>query len=256
MRTGFILLCVCLLNHALKAQPYQSKWQFVPAYGANIPITKLPSKGITDNLIQHQNHTSYAQIVAATWFFKRRWGLSLKHQSMFSSDLSKRDDIFLSETNAEYEQDYFVTPFTTASYQRNGIFGGFERTMIGLIYRFENDRWFLYPEFSFGLTSFYTDWGSALLKKKNSNELLRLSYNRERGPNDFLTLALSSSIGYKLSKRFYVNAGVTTSWYQANLDFEKELLNLNTNLSTTENIDYNKHLFTFSAGAGLIFVIH
>jgi hypothetical protein len=47
-----------------------------------------------------------------------------------------------------------------------------------------------------------------------------------------------------------------TSWFRSKVSFEKELVDLNTNFSITENIDYNKHLFTFTAGAGLIFVMY
>ena len=96
----------------------------------------------------------------------------------------------------------------------------------------------------------------ALLKKKNSNDLLQVSYYTQRRPNEFLTLALSSSAGYKLSKKFYLNVDVMTSWFHTKVSFEKELKNLNTNFLTIEKIDYNKHLFTFSGGAGLIFVIY
>lgn len=256
MRVVLIFLCSCLLYSSLKAQNYKSKWQIKPAYGANIPITKLPARGITDNLIEYQNPSSYAQIIAATWFFKKRWGLSFRHQNLLSRGISNRAKRFESEVEAAYEQEYYVTPSTGASYQSPALFGGLERGLFGLIYRYENDHWFVYPEFSFGVTSFYTDWGNALLKKKNSNDLLRISYNTQRRPNDFLTLALSSAAGYKLSKKFYLNVDVMTSWFRAKVSFEKELTDLNTNVSTTEKIDYNKHLFTFSGGAGLIFVIY
>ena len=256
MRIGLIFLYFILVQIPLEAQTYESKWQIKPAYGANIPLTKFPSKGITDHLIEYQNPSSYAQIIAATWFFKKRWGLSFRHQNLLSKQNSNRGERFETEAEAAFEQEYYVTPSTGARYQSPALFGGLERGLIGLIYRYENDLWFVYPEFSFGVTSFYTDWGNALMKKKNSNDLLRISYSTQKRPNDFVTLALSSSAGYKLSKKFYLNVDVMTSWFRAKVSFEKELIDLNTNFSITEKIDYNKHLFTFSAGAGLIFVMY
>lgn len=235
---------------------YATRWHIKPAFGVNIPITKMPSRGITDHLIEYENASSYAQLLAGTWFFNKRWGISFRYQDQQSKNLSRRDKKFLDKVEADYQEDYYVTSSTSARYPSTSLFGAPNRALFGLVHRYEKDNWFIYPEFSFGTASFYTDWGKAYLKKKNSNELFLLSYSSERMPHDFLTLTLSSAMGYKLSKKFFLNADVMGSWYQANLQFEKQFTDLHTNHSSSEIIHYKKQILTFGAGLGLIFVIY
>jgi hypothetical protein len=235
---------------------YKSKWQTKPNYGINFPITKLLDGRIPDNLFEYADNSTYWQVLSATYFFHKHWGLELNIQGMTSRNISKRADNFSNIMKSEYADNFYVKPSTGASYDDfNPIVGNFERGFIGLIYRYEKKRFFIYPKFSFGVSSFYTDWGRAILKQKNSNNLIQIEYDSGKRPNDHFIIATSTSFGYKLSKRFYLNIDLMTSYYKTDITFTKEITDLITKNSTIENIRYKKEIYTLSIGGGLIFVI-
>lgn len=235
---------------------YKSKWQTRPSYGVNIPITKLLDGRIPDNMFEYGDNSTYWQVLSVSYFFHKHWGLEFNFQGMTAGNISKRADNFSNAMKSEYEDNYYVTPSTGASYDDfNPFSGNFERGFIGLIYRYEKKRFFIYPKFSIGVSSFYTDWGEAILKQKNSNNLIEVSYDSGKRPNDHFIMATSSAFGYKLTKRFYLNIDLMTSYYKTDITFTKKITDLNTNISTSEDIRYNKDIFTLSIGGGLIFVI-
>ncbi|MEO8147592.1 MAG: hypothetical protein ABI723_08150, partial [Bacteroidia bacterium] len=235
---------------------YKSKWQTRPNYGINILITKLLDGRIADNLFEYGDNSTYWQVLSVSYFFHKHWGLEFNFQGMTAGNISKRADNFSNAMKSDYEDNYYVTSSTGASYDDfNPFSGNFERGFIGLIYRYEKKRFFIYPKFSIGVSSFYTDWGKALLKQKNSNNLIEVSYDSGKRPNDHFIVATSTALGYKLSKRFYLNIDVMTSYYKTDITFTKKTTDLNTNISTSEDIRYDKDLFTLSIGGGLIFVI-
>ncbi|WP_221390569.1 hypothetical protein [Dyadobacter sp. NIV53] len=235
---------------------YKSKWQIRPSYGVNIPITKLLDGGIPDNMFKYGDNSTYWQVLSISYFFHKHWGLEFNFQGMTAGNISKRADNFLNAMKSDYEDNYYVTSSTSASYDDfNPFSGNFERGFIGLIYRYEKKRFFIYPNLSIGVSSFYTDWGNAILKQKNSNNLIEVTYDSGKQPNDHFILATSTAFGYKLSKRLFLNIDFMTSYYKTDITFIKKMTDLNTNISTSENIRYNKDIFTLSIGGGLIFVI-
>ena len=128
---------------------------------------------------------------------------------------------------------------------------------MGVIYRFETNKFYVYPKFAIGVTSFYANWGRVDLKEKNSNIQSRVSYSKGNyRPVDNFILAPSVSFGYKLSRRFFLNADIMLSHFRPNFVFEKTTTNLYTNESTVKYFDYKNGTSTLSLGAGLIFVIH
>jgi len=236
---------------------YKSKWQTRLLFGANIPMTKLLQGVETDYLFQYDDKSYYWQILSISYFFHKHWGLEFNYQAGTSSKIRKRNDNFIANMQAQYGDNYYVNAGTGAAYDDFNFFSGdFERGFLGVIYRFETNRFYVYPKFAIGLTSFYTDWGSADLKEKNSNIRSKVSYSSGNRPNDHFTLAPSVSFGYKISKRFYLNADIMFSYYKTNIVFEKEFTNLYTNEKTVAYFDYKKGISTLSLGAGLIFVIH
>ena len=155
-----------------------------------------------------------------------------------------------------YNDNYYVSPRTGAnSDDFNFISGDISRGFLGVIYRFETNKFYLYPKLAIGTTAFYTDWGKADLKEKNSNIECTVEYSTKKTPHDHFTLAPSVSLGYKLSKRFYLNADIMFSRYSTNIQFKKEFTNLYTNKSSAEYFNYKKSISTLHLGAGLIFVI-
>jgi hypothetical protein len=235
---------------------YKSKWQTRINYGINIPITKLLDGRITDNLFDYGDNSTYWQVLSISYFFCKHWGVESNLQGMTANNINKRDDVFINAMQSEYKGNYYVTPSTGASYDDfNGPNGNFIRGFIGLIYRYEKNRFFLYPKFSIGFSSCDIDWGNAILKQKNSNNLIKVSYDSGKRSNDQFITATSAAFGYKFSKRFYLNIDLMTSHYKTDITFTKKITDLNTTISTSEYIRYNKDIFTLSIGGGLIYVI-
>lgn len=255
--TTILLLCLYTgYSNSQDSLNYKSKWQIRPNYGVNIPITKILDGRVSDNLFEYDDNSSYWQVLSIAYFFHKHWGVEFNFQGMTSNNISKRADVFLNIMKSEYGNNYYVTPSTGASYDDfNPFSGNFERGFIGLIYKYEKKRFFIYPKFSIGVNSFYTDWGKAILKEKNSNNLLKVSINSGKRPNNHLMVAASAALGYKLTKRFYLNFDLMTSFYKTNITFTKSITDLNTNISTIESFEYKKNVLTLSVGAGLIFVI-
>ena len=235
---------------------YKSKWQIRPNYGINIPITKLLNGSILDNLFEYGDNSTYWQVLSISYFFRRHWGVEFNFQGMTSGNIAKRADKFMDAMKSEYKSDYYVTPSTGASYDNFSLLAvNFNRGFIGLIYRYEKNRLFFYPKFSIGITSFYTDWGKATLKRKNSNNVIEVSYDPSNIPNGHFVVATSAAFGYKLTKKIYLNMDLMASYYKTDITFTKKITDLNTAISRSEKMEYIKNVFTVSIGAGLIFLL-
>jgi hypothetical protein len=236
---------------------YQSKWQTRLLVGTNIPITKLLQGKETDYLFQYDDNSYYWQILSVAYFFYKHWGLEFNYQAGTSSRIRQRANHFTANMQSEYDDKYYVSPNTGGMYDDFNFFSGdIERGYLGIIYRFETNKFYVYPKFSIGVTSFYTDWGGAGLKEKNSNIECTVNYSSRKRSIDHFTLAPSVSFGYKIAKRFYLNADILFSHYKMNIVFEKKFTNLYTKESTMEYFDYKKNILTLSLGVGLIVVLH
>ena len=260
MRILFVLFFFGVFSFSVNGQDslaYKSKWQTRLLLGANIPMTKLLKEVETDYLFQYDDNSYYWQILSISYFFHKHLGLEFNYQAGTSSKIWKRNDNFIDNMQSQYGDNYYVNAGTGAAYDEFNFFSGdVERSLLGVIFRFETNRVYVYPKFAIGVTSFYTDWGSADLKKKNSNIRSKVSYSSGKRPNDHFTLAPSVSFGYKISKRFYLNADIMFSYYKTKILFKKEFTNLYTNERTVEHFDYKKGISTLSLGTGLIFVIN
>ncbi|MDP1727269.1 MAG: hypothetical protein Q8M15_10840 [Bacteroidota bacterium] len=255
----FIALVLSILTMHLSAQEslnYKSKLQTNPSVGINIPITKLLNGKLTDYLIEYDDQSYYWQIISGTFFFHKYWGIEFNFQANSSNSISKRADNFLQSMQSEYGNEYFVTPSTGAGDEKVSIISGnFERGYLGLIYRIESEKYFIYPKIAIGVTSFYTDWGKAYLKKKNFNDIIEISYSSGKAPNDFFIIATSATFGYKLTKRIFFNFDIGVSHYKTDLTFIKTMTDINSGQSTKEDFAYKKNVFNLSLGTGIIIVI-
>lgn len=265
MNNLFAFAFIIFINSHLLGQDttnwgFKSKWQVRPSVGLNIPLTKLFNGTATDNLIDYYDGTTYyLQVISASWFFHKHWGVEFNYQGSFSNKITgqKRDSKFSKILENEYQNQYFVTPSSGAFYgDDNIIVGNIERGLIGIIYRKEFNKFLIHPKFAIGVTSFYTDWGNATLKEKNSNTLLKVTYSTGGRPNDHFTTATSLIVGYKFSKRIFWNLEIMTSYYKTNFTFTKEIIDLTTGQKTVaEYSKYRKDIFTLTLGTGLIIVL-
>jgi hypothetical protein len=260
MKVILALIFIVFMSITSKGQDticYKSKWQLKPCVGLNIPITNLLNNDkITDDLIDFDNQSTYWQVLSITCFFKKHWGVEFNYQAGNSNRISKKSTHFKQEIAQKYEKQYYVTSSTGADTDLNSsIAGKIETGYIGLIYRYEQQKFILYPKFSIGVVSFSKNWGRAYLKEKNTNRELEIIYKPDKVPQDNFTTALSTSIGYKFSKRFFVIADFISSYYRAEMQFIETITDLNTSNKTITNHDYKKNIFYFTAGVGLIIVI-
>ena len=265
----FILFALGIFASSIYGQDslaYKSKWQAKLLVGTNIPITKLLQGAETDYLFQYDDNSYYWQILSLSYFFHKHWGLEFNFQAGTSSRLreksdnnliTKRADNFNTNMQSQYGDNFYVNSGTGAEYDDFNFFSGdIQRGYLGIIYRFETDKFYVYPKFSIGVISFNTDWGRADLKEKNSNIEYKVYYSSGKVSNDHFTLAPSVSFGYKILNRIYLNADVMLSYYKANIAYEKTTTNLYTSENTVEHFEYKKGISTLSLGAGLIFIIH
>ncbi len=224
----------------------------------NMPLQKMFQEEVTDHLLGYDDRSVYWQVLNLTYFFHQRWGVSVSYQPMTSGRISKRDERFRQQLEQMHGDHYFVEASTGAAFEEFSLFSGhFERGFIGIVYRTETDRFYIYPQLSVGVTSWSTDWGSAFLKKKNSNEVYRLLYETEdeRRVKDRIMLASSVSAGYKLLKDVYLNFDLMLNYAPNKFTYISTLTDLNTHTVATGSMPYRRDIFNFSAGAGIIVVL-
>ena len=254
----FILLLFGILTHSAYGQEsfvYKSNMQTKALFGANIPLTKLLQGANVDNLLRYDDHYFYWQPISFSYFFHKYWGLEFNYQIGYSGRIRKRDNNFKANMQSEYSDKYYVHTTTGDSDEIFFLDKSFlNRGYLGLIYRFETTKFYIYPKLSIGVTSLYTDWGRTDLKEKNSNYGYKISYSSNE-INDYFTLASSISFGYKVFHRLYINADIMLSYFKTNIVFEKEFTNLYIQQTDKEYFNYNKDVFTLSLGAGLIYII-
>lgn len=235
---------------------YKSKWQFklpiVGSIGVNIPITKFSQGAETDFLLQYRDYSYYMELPSVSYFFHKHWGVNFNLRFGFPFKDDSRTDDFIANVLSKYGNNYYVNVETgEEEYIR-----GFRQGNIGVIYRFETNRAFVYPTFSVGWETICTNHWQAHLKERNSNNeygyFLSTKNKSSNDRNRYLTLIPSVSFGYKLSKRVFLNADVMLSYFRPNFVSEKEFVNLYTKESTVEYFEYRKDIFTLGLGAGLI----
>lgn len=229
------------------------KWYLKPAGGINIPITNLLSGEITDNLFSYSDHSYYLQFLSGNFFFSQKWGVEFTFQACASNSIYGGTDRFSSEIHRKYDKDYFVSPSTS---EQNGLeyilTENFGRGYLGVVYRIEKPKYILLPKLFIGVTSFFTNWGSADLKEKGTNTVMKISYSSGAGPNHHFTLAPGFSFGYRISKRVIANIDFIYSYYKTNIEFVEETRNTFTDETSYNTIDYRKNIHTLTIGIGLI----
>jgi hypothetical protein len=94
-----IVLPINFLNcsFAQESSKTYSKWYLKPAVGVNIPITRLFSGEISDNLFVYKDNSYYYQAFSANYFFSSNWGVELTLQAGFSQNLSGREERYHKE---------------------------------------------------------------------------------------------------------------------------------------------------------------
>lgn len=249
-----LLLATCLLVVGQKSADKISKWYLKPAGGINIPITSLFKGEVTDNLFEYDDHSYYWQVISADFYFHKNWGLEFTYQGSSSKNIAGRAARFDSEMTERYSDDYYVKPTSSALFGESStwIGGNIEKGYLGIVYRIEKPRLlFLYKLF-IGVTSFRTDWAGVILKEKGTNTIIEIQYDTGKRPNDHFTIAPGFTFGYRLSKRFVVNAVILYSFFKTDIAFTEVTRNKYTGETIYSTTNYTKDIHILSIGLGII----
>ncbi len=251
-----LLFIACLSSLALLSQVKKGpslEWQLKPSVGYNIGLTKVLNGAASDHLIEYDDRSFYWQVLSLSLFFHKHWGVEFNYQAATSGKITHNSDRFMERMQTEYNDNYFVTPHSGGSYDNFSIIGGdIERGYLGLIYRLESNRFFIYSKLAVGVTSFATDYGITYLKERKSNKVLQVAYSPDKRPKDHLTLGASTAIGYKLLKWLYFNVDIQTCYYKTNFSYAKTIIDLESGQNTEETINYKKNVINLGLGAGFI----
>lgn len=254
-----IILILLLLPTKLLGQldsSYRDVWQTRVQVGLNIPITSLPDSDPSAHLIEYSNNSQYLQLLSATYFFNRKWGVEFNYQGISSPSLRDRHQNFSNEVTPPFSDEYFVDVSSPAQSDNFNFFSrNFERGLLGVVYKIETNKLFIQPKLALGVTSFYTDWGDIDLKQRNTNLRKEVQYTPTTSVQDCFTIAPSIIIAYPLTRRLYLHSEVMLSYFQTSFSYIKTEEDFVTNEVLTETINYHKDILTLSIGAGLIIVI-
>lgn len=231
------------------------KWVVRPSFGKTLSITKLSGGYITDNLVEFGSNTYYWQFISSTYFFKK-WGIEFSFSGNHSSKLNSNYDIFISQVENKYSENYFVTAASGAAYSDfNIVSGTIEKGSIGPVYKIEKDRFVLIGRAMIGTTSFDTNWGSADLKGKGTNELINIHWSNDRVLEDCFSLNPSFTFGYRLFDRIVLDFDVSYWIYKIDIDYTETIENLNTSEIQSQSYTYSDWINELSFGIGLMIVL-
>ena len=228
-----------------------TKWYLKPAIGVNLPITKLLTGELTDNLFGYNDHSNYIQFLSVNYFFNQKWGIEFTYQIGKSDNTLGRSDRFYSAIDEHYNSKYYIS--NNAGFDDTAII---EKGYIGAVYRIEKRSYIILPKLLISSTSFYTDWGEAKLKEKGSHHILDVSYSAgDRRLKEYFNIIPAITFGYRISNKFFVNIDFFYSYFKSNIEFIKETRDVFSRDTTTKKFNYKKGIHNVSIGFGLIYEI-
>ncbi len=258
MKFRAILLLTLSVVGTLSAQgkvraPYASKVHIGVAGGICFATRNLFIGAKTDHLLAYDRVLSYYQMGPLTYFFRRHWGVTLKVQLASSKNMRGRADRFIAQETTEYEAAYYVSASTSAKTPYDlASTGSVQYGHIGLTYRYENARYFIYPTLSVGWISFNLDNATTRLKEPNAHTITRIVY----APEGFFweerfTITPSVMLGFKLSKYVWLHLDASTICYRPDFTYSQITTNLVTGESSPAiHYRYNRFMIDGSVGIG------
>jgi hypothetical protein len=256
---SLLILCAfCPGSYGQTDKDTYPKLYLKPAAGFNIPLTRLMKGDFIDNLIAYDDNASYWQLISAIYMVSKNWGVELNYMAGTSGRNSVRADAFNAGVTNRYGNEYFVFPDNGADYFYKDIkVNDIERGCLGVVYKMEKGNFVFMPRLFVSVTSFYTDWGRAYLKEKNTNLVLKVDFSAGKRPRDHFAVAPGFTFAYKLSNRIMFNIDMLYTSIKTDIKFIETTTNqLTGNIKQTGEYDYSKRLKTFTVGGGLIIVLN
>ena len=137
----------------------------------------------------------------------------------------------------------------------NILSGDIGKSSLGPVYKLEKNRFVFIGRALIGSTAFDTDWGSASLKEKGTNELIEIDWSSGKSFKEYLTFNPSFTLGYRILDRLVLD--VDFNYWVYNIDFEytETIENLYTKTTVTQHFPYSSLINEFSVGFGLMIVL-
>lgn len=253
-----LLLLGCLYGHGILAQEgqYHSKWYFKISTGFSAPLNRYTPAGRSDFLLSYSDASQYLQVVSATFWLTRKWGLEFSHTAHTSRLIRRQYDAFKSSLEKEYGEQFFITPSSSLEYETGLLGGSFERIGLGAVYRIETPKFLLLPKIVYGGAMIQANWGEAILKEKDSNSLLTLNYRITSDPYATHPMISTGITGlYRLSKKFLLGLDVQYTRLKLDVAYEEELRNVFTEAVIMRPLVYKDALHSLTFGLGLIYEV-
>lgn len=256
-KTCSTICMLCLLFLTVSAQDTYNpiKWVIRPSYGQTFGVNKTNFGFITDNLTTYASQTFYWQVISSTYFFNN-WGLEFSFMGNHNNQLNNRFEKFSNAVSKKYSDRYYITLRSGSEYSDFNIVGGsVERGSLGPVYKIEKNRTIFIFRALLGVTSFYTDWGSATLKEKGTNTILTLDWSADKVPKDFITLNPSFTVGYRFAKRFVIDLDINYWLYNLKFDYVETAKNLITDELASTTYHYKRLSNDLSFGIGFMIIL-
>ncbi len=259
---GLILvnLFACLCCFTCVGQDGLDKFavlQLKPAIGFVFPLTDIAKNVITDDLIGHESDLHlYVQVISASYFINRKWGIDFNFQLFSSFENKDRDDLFNLNIQTKYGSTYFVdtrvgSPNFEGRYIRENGDVSFALG-IGPRYRFERNNFYISPAFHLGFVELPVTSGFTRLKESNTHNKLLVSYSPKDEYSRSLSFTTGLTLGYRLNRYLLLNFDISYSGYKLDLEYEERILDVITQNKSTQTISYNNVVHNVYFGLGLI----
>jgi hypothetical protein len=244
------LLLLLLTSHCFA----QYKSTFLHAkmsVGGSLNSTQIANTNVADHLIGFDTKVSSVQFLSITFFIKNKWGIDLSHQRLTSDKIQTRTQSFNTELTNLYNNRFYVNPGNTEEYNDPR----YERTVIGLLYKFEHNKWMIIPGIRVGSITIPVDRTNGTLKEINGNKIYELDFVSDNSSDKAIATGLSCNIAYRIFKNFAFH--LEGSYYYVKPDFTitETLTDLYLKQSTETTHHYTTPIHMFGIEAGLMFIL-
>jgi hypothetical protein len=258
MRYRYVLIAVFFLFslRSIAQEKDRIKWIIRPSIGYNIPISTLSGGYITDNLVGFRSKTYYFQFISSTYFFNNL-GIEFSFAAINNSKISNRSDKFESEVINKYSDQFYITASTSeANTDFNIVSRSIIRGGIGPVYKIEKDKFILIGRIMFMKTGIATEYGSADLKDKGTNERISINWKSGSMGKDVFTINPSITLGYKLFDKIFLDFDINYWQYKIDFEYAESRKNLNTKEIQIQKYTYSDLIKEISLGVGFIVVLN
>lgn len=245
------LLCTNTIFCSAQDPIKPMKWLVRSSADLTIPLSKTNYGYITDNLSDNKIGTFGWQIISFTRFFNNL-GVEMSITANFNPHQRNSFDRFSNAVNAKYSDGYFADISSGCIYNEPP---NIEKFSMGPVYKLQKRRIIYIFRFLMGSTSFYTNFGSAILKEKGTNTILDIHWSPGAVPNDFFTLNPSITTGYRVTKRLFLNLDLNYWVYNMDFTYKETIKDINSKNIITTDYHYRNLVNELNIGIGLMITL-